>query len=229
MYRTGDLARWLFEGTLEFLGRNDHQVKIRGFRIELGEIEAQLALQPGVRESVVVAREDSPGDQRLVGYVVGAPGEPTPEAAALRQALLRALPEYMVPAAYVVLPALPLTANGKLDRKALPAPEGDAFAQRAYEAPHGETEEALAAIWAELLHLERVGRHDHFFDIGGHSLLITQMITRIRQKWSVNMSMAEVFLHPTLSDLSRVIVDCELSTFDPSELELIISQYRNHA
>ena len=182
-----------------------------------------------MRGAVVVAREDSPGDPRLVAYVVGTAEDPAPEATALRQALLRALPEYMVPAAYVVLPALPLTANGKLDRKALPAPEGDAFAQRTYEVPHGETEQALAAIWAELLHVERVGRHDHFFDIGGHSLLITQMITRIRQKWSVDISLMEVFSHPTLSDLSRVIVDCELSMFEQSELELIISQYRNHA
>ncbi|HEU4885333.1 MAG TPA: amino acid adenylation domain-containing protein, partial [Longimicrobium sp.] len=176
LYRTGDLGRWLADGTLEYLGRNDHQVKIRGFRIELGEIEARLAELPGVREAVVLAREDVPGDQRLVAYVVG-----DADAESLRAHLSTALPEHMVPAAYVRLQALPLTPNGKLDRKALPAPGGEAYAARAFEAPLGEVEEALAEIWAELLGVERAGRRDNFFELGGHSLLAVRMISRVRQ------------------------------------------------
>ncbi|MGO4779327.1 phosphopantetheine-binding protein, partial [Lysobacter sp. 2RAB21] len=150
---------------------------LRGFRVELGEIEAQLARLPGVREAAVIAREDQPGDQRLVAYLVGDEVPDTPE---LRAALARELPDYMVPAAYVMLARLPLTSNGKLDRNALPAPEGDAYAQRAYEEPQGPVETALAQIWAELLQVERVGRQDHFFELGGHSLLALQMTARLQ-------------------------------------------------
>ncbi|MBW8832257.1 MAG: amino acid adenylation domain-containing protein, partial [Burkholderiales bacterium] len=160
LYRTGDLARWRADGTLEFLGRRDHQVKIRGFRIELGEIEARLLAHPAVREAVVLAREDEPGHKRLVAYVVGQPAQPEvqPEVLpeTLRTHLASALPEHMVPAAYVGLDALPLTPNGKLDRRALPAPEDTAFGQLAYEAPHGELEATLASIWSELLGVQRI-------------------------------------------------------------------------
>ncbi|HVG44860.1 MAG TPA: amino acid adenylation domain-containing protein, partial [Longimicrobium sp.] len=178
LYRTGDLGRRRADGTLEFLGRNDFQVKVRGFRVELGEIEARIAAYPGVREAVVLARENVPGDTRLVAYLVGADSV---EADALRASLAERLPEHMVPAAYVRLEALPLTPNGKLDRKALPAPEGDAFARRGYEAPVGETEQALAEIWSELLGVEQAGRWDHFFELGGHSLLAVRVISRVRQ------------------------------------------------
>ncbi|KQB61349.1 MULTISPECIES: amino acid adenylation domain-containing protein, partial [Acidovorax] len=167
LYRTGDLVRWNGEAQLEYLGRLDHQVKIRGLRIELGEVEAQLLAQPEAREAVVVAK-DGPGGVRLVGYVSASAGQ-TIDAASLRERLGEQLPDYMVPSVIVVLESLPLNANGKVDRKALPAPE---FANRAqYEPPQGDVEETLAAIWAEVLRVERVGRHDNFFELGGHSLL----------------------------------------------------------
>ncbi|WP_248764477.1 MULTISPECIES: phosphopantetheine-binding protein, partial [unclassified Pseudomonas] len=181
MYRTGDLGRYLPDGTVEYLGRNDDQVKIRGFRIELGEIEARLAAYPGVKESVVLAREDNPGEKRLVAYVTAQQPETVLEIESLRTHLQGALPEYMVPAAYVQLDALPLTPNGKLNRKALPAPDGGALISREYEAPQGEAETVLAQLWAELLKVERVGRHDNFFELGGHSLLAVTLIERMRQ------------------------------------------------
>ncbi|WP_200943969.1 non-ribosomal peptide synthetase, partial [Lysobacter sp. Root604] len=176
MYKTGDLGRWLPDGTIEYLGRNDFQVKIRGFRIELGEVEAKLSACADVREAVVLAREDVPGDKRLVAYVVPSAGaEPT--GVQLREALQTQLPEYMVPSAFMVLDAFPLTPNGKLDRKALPAPDGSSLVQREYEAPQGEIEQGLAEIWQSLLKIEQVGRHDHFFELGGHSLLAVQLVS----------------------------------------------------
>ncbi|WP_404649007.1 AMP-binding enzyme, partial [Dyella flagellata] len=167
MYRTGDLGRWLPDGTIEFLGRNDFQVKVRGFRIELGEIEARLLAHPQVGEAVVVAREEG-GERRLVAYYTPR-GETAVTGEMLRQQLAQGLPEYMVPAAYVPLARLPLTANGKLDRAALPAPER---AGSGHEPPQGELETALAQIWSELLQVEPIGRRDHFFALGGHSLLV---------------------------------------------------------
>jgi amino acid adenylation domain-containing protein len=203
MYKTGDLARWLPEGNLEFLGRNDHQVKIRGFRIELGEIEARLQKLPGVKEAVVVARED-----QLVAYVVGE-GEGEGETAELREALSRQLPQHMVPAAYVRLDALPLTPNGKIDRKALPSPDADAYTQRAYEPPQGEVETALAGIWAEVLKLERIGRHDNFFELGGHSLLALAVIERMRQA-GLQADARALFTTPMFADFAAATEDMEI-------------------
>ncbi|HEU4884734.1 MAG TPA: amino acid adenylation domain-containing protein, partial [Longimicrobium sp.] len=200
MYRTGDLGRWLPDGTIEFLGRNDFQVKVRGYRIELGEIEARLAEHPAVREAVVLAREDVPGDRRLVAYYVGAEGVE----AELRAHLGERLPEYMVPAAFVALDALPLTANGKLDRRALPAPEGDAYARGSYEAPLGEIETALAEIWTEVLGVDRVGRRDHFFELGGHSLLAIKLIGRMRQA-GLYMDVRALFTTPVLAELALAV------------------------
>jgi amino acid adenylation domain-containing protein len=200
LYRTGDRVRWLADGSVEFLGRTDHQVKVRGFRIEPGEIEARLAEHPEVREAVVLVREDAPGEKRLVAYVAG---DETATAEVLRAHLSDRLPEYMVPAAYVRLDALPLTPNGKVDRKALPAPEGDAFPARGYEAPADETEQAVAAIWAELLGAERVGRRDHFFELGGHSLLAVRVVSRVREALGVEASAREVFERPVLADFAR--------------------------
>ncbi|POP61629.1 AMP-binding enzyme, partial [Pseudomonas syringae] len=165
MYRTGDRGRWRSDGVLEYLGRLDAQVKIRGYRIEPGEVEAQLLRCPGVREAVVIAREDEPGERRLVGYVL--PDETLPDVMVLKERLGEVLPEYMVPGAIVVLEAWPLTPNGKVDRRALPMPDGEAYGQRGYEAPLGEVESLLAGLWSELLQVERVGRHDNFFALGG--------------------------------------------------------------
>jgi amino acid adenylation domain-containing protein len=215
MYRTGDLARWRPDGTMEFIGRTDFQVKVRGFRIELGEIEARLAEHADVREAVVLAREDVPGDRRLVAYVVAS--APV-EADALRAHLGERLPEYMVPAAYVRLDALPLTPNGKLDRKALPAPEGDAYARRGYEAPLGEMEQALAEIWSELLRVERVGRWDHFFELGGHSLIAVRVISRVRAALGVEVALGDVFERPVLADFARGLATAARSELPPIEL-----------
>ena len=199
-YRTGDRARWLPDGELEFLGRIDFQVKVRGYRIELGEIEERLKEHPGVRHAAVLIREDVPGDTRLVAYWAG---DGPADVESLRAHLGERLPQYMVPAAYVRLEQLPLGRTGKLDRKALPAPEGDAFARHGYEAPAGEVEEALAEIWAEVLGIERVGRWDHFFELGGHSLLAVRVISRVRQVLGVEVPLGEVFARPVLSDFAR--------------------------
>lgn len=204
LYKTGDLGRWLADGTLEYMGRNDFQVKVRGFRIELGEIENVLLAMPGIREAIVIARNDNQGDsdsQRLVAYVCG-------EAVAaehLRAELLKHLPEYMVPSAFVHLDALPLTANGKLDRRALPAPGQDALASKVYEAPQGETEEAIAEIWKALLHLDQVGRNDGFLELGGHSLLAVQLLSRLRRKLGTRITLRELFDAPTVRGLASLV------------------------
>jgi thioesterase domain-containing protein/acyl carrier protein len=199
MYKTGDLGRWLPDGNIEFLGRNDFQVKIRGFRIEPGEIEAALAQQPGIAQACVIAREDNPGDKRLVAYVVAAPDRVL-DPAALRRDLERRLPGYMVPAAFVALERLPLTPNGKLDRRALPAPQ---WAGDAYEAPVGEVECLIAEIWREVLALEQVGRQDHFFELGGHSLLAMRLVSQLRQRLGIELSLRALFEAPTLAGLAE--------------------------
>ncbi|HEJ7203498.1 TPA: amino acid adenylation domain-containing protein [Serratia marcescens] len=203
MYRTGDVARYLANGDIEYLGRNDQQVKIRGFRIECGEIEAVLATHPAVREAVVDARAVG-DDKRLVAWVVPAAGVAEETlAGALRQHVSAALPDYMVPSAWVVVAALPLSPNGKLDRRALPEPQG-AQSQAAYEAPQGEHETLLAAIWRELLNVEQVGRHDNFFELGGHSLLAVKLMAQLRRAgWGANVQ--TLFSTPTLSALAQAM------------------------
>jgi amino acid adenylation domain-containing protein len=215
MYKTGDLARYLADGKIEFLGRNDFQVKLRGFRIELGEIEACLARHPGIREAVVVAREDSPGAMRLAAYYTKATTEDTVDAEALRAYLSTMLPDYMAPAAYVALDALPLTSNGKLDRQALPTPEAGAHAAREYEAPIGEIETTLARIWAEALKSESVGRQDNFFDLGGHSLLAVRVTSRVRQALGVEITLTELFARPTPAALARSVRNAARSALPP--------------
>ncbi|MGA2351079.1 MAG: amino acid adenylation domain-containing protein [Terracidiphilus sp.] len=198
MYRTGDLGRWLADGNIEFLGRNDFQVKIRGLRIELGEIEARLMECSAIREAVVIAREDTPGDMRLVAYYTGTEEQGEFGAEQFRSHLSASLPEHMVPAAYVRLQSLPMTPSGKLNRKALPAPKAGAYSTCLYESPQGEIEIKLAALWAEVLKLERIGRHDNFFELGGHSLLAIRLIARVREAIQIELSLAAVFEYPTL-------------------------------
>ena len=195
MYRTGDLVWWGADGQLRYVGRADEQVKIRGYRIELGEVRAALAGLDGVKQAVVIAREDHPGDKRLVGYVTGAA-----EPAAARAALAERLPAYMVPAAVVVIDALPLTVNGKLDRRALPAPEYQDIGQ--YRAPATLTEEILAGIYARVLGVQRVGVEQSFFDLGGNSLSAMRLIAAINTALNADLSVRTLFEAPTVAQLA---------------------------
>ncbi|MEH2032602.1 MAG: non-ribosomal peptide synthase/polyketide synthase [Nostoc sp.] len=205
LYKTGDKARYLPNGELEYLGRIDNQVKIRGFRIELGEIEALLASHPDVWENVVMVREDEPGNKRLVAYVVPKV-EQSPKVAELRRFLKQKLPEYMVPNAFVQLEALPLTANGKIDRRALPIPDNSQIElEDNFVAPTTATEKTLAAIWAEVLGMQQIGINDNFFTLGGHSLIATQIISRIREVFEIEVPLRHIFEAPTIASLTEVI------------------------
>jgi amino acid adenylation domain-containing protein len=204
MYRTGDLARYLPDGNVEFLGRADDQVKIRGFRIELGEIEAALTAAPGVKQAVVMAVEQVGGDKRLAAYVVTDQASSC-TAEELRGYLKQNLPEYMVPTAIVPLAKIPLTANGKVDRKALPAPE--TVQAREFVAPKTAEEEKVARIWEEVFRRERISTDDNFFDLGGHSLMATQVISRIREHFRVELPIRAMFEHPTIAGLANVVAD----------------------
>jgi len=204
LYRTGDLARFLDDGSVEFLGRTDDQVKVRGFRIELGEIEAALGRHPAVQEAIVLAREDEPGDRRLAAYVVFQSRVAAVED--LRRFLAQNLPDYMLPSAFVALDALPLTANGKIDRRALPPPGREQMApESAYAAPGTPFEEIVAEIWGEVLRLEKVSVHDNFFLLGGHSLLVTQVVSRVRDRFEIELPLRCFFESPTVAQMaSRV-------------------------
>lgn len=204
LYRTGDLVHWRSDGKLDFVGRCDEQVKLRGFRIELAEVEAALTSNASVSEAAVLCREDEPGDQRLVGYIVwkDAGGDALEE---LRDHLRRRLPGYMVPTSWVELSALPLTANGKVDRRALPEPGARSGNIDHYIAPSGAIEEQIAAIWSEVLGLERVGAGDSFFDLGGHSLLATQLVSRVRDTLGVELSLRTVFASPTVCSMAGAV------------------------
>jgi acyl carrier protein len=206
MYRTGDLARYREDGNIEFLGRGDDQVKVRGFRIELGEIEAALAAHAAVKQAVVLAREDQEsGEKRLLAYAVLQREKPA-TAEDLRQHLRAQLPDYMVPSAVILLDKLPLNANGKVDRQALPsAEEAGQAQQRSYLAPRTPVEEVVANIWAEVLRLPQVGADDNFFELGGHSLLATQVVSRVREHFRVELALRSLFEKPTVVGLATEI------------------------
>jgi aryl carrier-like protein len=201
LYKTGDVARYLADGNIEFLGRNDFQVKIRGFRVELGEIESRLSQHPTISESAVLAREDVPGEKQLVAYYTRSGAESEISAESLRAHLQETLPDYMVPAAYVMLETFPLTPNGKLDRKALPAPDSTSYTKREYESPRSGIESTIALIWADLLKVERISRHDNFFELGGHSLLIVKLIARMRSE-KLHVDVQALFITSTLAGLA---------------------------
>jgi acyl carrier protein len=203
LYKTGDLSRYLPDGNIEFLGRNDQQIKIRGYRVEPGEIEAEIARHEAVREAAVVVHDDSRGGKRLVGYVVTHAQSPL-TGNELRAYLRDRLPEYMIPATFMTLDEMPLTTSGKVDRRALPAPQQSRpDLDKQYAAPQNEIEQKIAAIWQEVLQVERVGIHDNFFDLGGHSLLILQMQGKLHEQLQSDLSMVEMFKHPTVHSLAE--------------------------
>ncbi|MGG3840811.1 amino acid adenylation domain-containing protein, partial [Paenibacillus thiaminolyticus] len=206
MYRTGDLAKWLTDGTIAYLGRIDHQVKIRGYRIELGEVEAQLLKMASVQEAVAIAREDGDGQPYLCAYIVADKELTSGE---LRSALSQALPGYMVPSCFVQLEHMPLTPNGKIDRKALPAPDGSMETGADYVAPRTAVEAQLAQIWQEVLGLSRIGVKDNFFDIGGHSLRATTLVAKLHKEMGIEMPLREVFQYPTIEQMAEVITGKE--------------------
>jgi len=209
LYRTGDLGRYLSDGNIEFLGRIDDQVKIRGYRIELGEIESVLSGYKGVHQVTVAAREDGSGNKRLVAYVVreeGGEGSEAEFVTVLKTYSANSLPEYMIPSQFVFLEALPLTPSGKVDRKSLPEPEvGQRQVEGTYVSPRTEIEKQLAEIWSQLLRIEQIGIHDNFFQVGGHSLLAIQIVSRIRAIYNVEVSLRVLFESPTIIALAAHI------------------------
>jgi thioester reductase-like protein len=210
LFRSGDLARYLPDGRIELLGRIDHQVKVRGFRIEPGEIECVLCQHPGVRQAIVVAHGDTPESKRLVAYLTGLDPAPAPQE--LRAFLKEKLPEYMVPSSFLMLEALPLSPNGKVDRKALPAPERPrAELSRSFEPPRSDLEKTLAGIWAEVLQLDQVGIRDNFFDLGGHSLALVRVMSRVRDALKVEVPLRHFFEKPTIAELAGLIEDLSRS------------------
>lgn len=240
VYRTGDLARFLPDGNIEFLGRIDQQVKIRGFRIEPGEIESALRTHPGVSEAVVVARQEEGGEKRLVAYVVANHAHAS-SVTDWREHLQARLPDYMMPAAFVPLNAIPLTGNGKVDRNALPAPEDAVDPQAAFVAPRNAVEEVLAGIWTDVLGIRQVGVHGNFFDLGGHSLRATQVISRVRRDLQVEVAMRDLFNAPTISGLAETLMadplrrdavirtaemNLQLSALSEEELEALLARER---
>jgi amino acid adenylation domain-containing protein len=224
LYRTGDLVRWRKNGTLEFIGRIDQQVKLRGFRIELGEVEALLDGHPDVSAAVAIVREDSPGDQRLIAYFVPASGR-TVEDEQLRRLCKARLPPFMVPSGFASVDAFPLTANGKLDRRALSAPDGSRPAlARSYVAPQTPVEQTLVSIWSEILGVARIGLDDDFFDLGGHSLLAVKMLARVQESLDLDLHLHRVFEHSTIRELAATIAVDLLDNAGEDELSSLLAE-----
>ncbi len=223
LYKTGDLVRRLPDGNLEFLGRIDTQIKLRGFRIELAEIEAVLSQHPEIKQVIVIVREDEPGNKYLVAYIVTNNNQSMPSI--LRNFLKEKLPEYMIPAAFVLMAALPLTLNAKIDRRALPAPDiSHRNLEVEFVAPRTPTEQELASIWAEVLRLERVGIHDNFFELGGHSLLATQVISRLQEAFSLDFSLRYLFENPTIAELSQKVIPEQVEQVENDVLAQILGE-----
>jgi acyl carrier protein len=224
LYKTGDRARYLPGGNIEFLGRIDNQVKIRGYRIELGEIETVLTQRSEVRESVVIAREDSAGDKQLVAYIV--PQKSASVTRELRTYLKDKLPGYMVPSAFVVLESFPLTPNGKVDRKALPSPDrNSADSAQVYVAPRNDVDEIIAGIWAEILGIRQIGVHDNFFDLGGHSLKATQVVSRLRRAFHSEIPLRHLFEFPTVAELAVAIRASEKQRVaNPKDIDRLLTE-----
>jgi long-subunit acyl-CoA synthetase (AMP-forming) len=221
LYRTGDLARYRTDGAIEYLGRRDEQVKVRGFRIELTEIEATLNLHQQISESVVMAVSNGSADSHLVAYFVAPENL---ESGAPQEFLRERLPDYMIPAAFIRLPQMPLTPNGKIDRGALPAPAPELLERpTVFVAPETETEKAQAEVWAQLLKLDQVGIEDNFFELGGHSLGATQLVTRIAANFGVELTLAEFFAAPTIKAVSQKIETALLQQTSATELDEMLS------
>jgi amino acid adenylation domain-containing protein len=222
-YKTGDLVRLLPDGNLEFLGRNDFQVKIRGFRIELAEIEARLEQQPGVQQAVVVAQDFQPGDQRLIAYIETG-REEFPTAGMLHSALATQLPDYMLPSHFVFLKALPLTANGKIDRKALPEASLPLAGDAAEDDPRGELEQIIAEAWLEAFGLSRIGRTQNFFELGGHSLTALQIAFRVRQRFQIDFPMQAFVEYPSIGEQARQVEDRLIAQANPELLQQMVAE-----
>jgi amino acid adenylation domain-containing protein len=218
LYRTGDLGRYLPDGSIEYLGRIDNQIKLRGHRIELGEVEAALGQHPQIRECVVVVREDRPGDRRLAAYFVPRPGN-VPRGTDLRRFIKALLPEYMVPASFSKVAALPLLPNGKVDQRALPVPNESTFV-----APRNPMEREVAQIWSEVLRVAEVGIHDDFFELGGHSLIATQLTSRIRKLFQVDLPLRELFAAPTVVELSERITRLQTEHDERGEMDEVLAE-----
>jgi len=222
LYRTGDLARFLPGGNIELLGRIDDQVKLRGFRIEVGEIEAALKQHESVEQAIVVLREDIPGDKRLVGYVVAARGHAV-SAPELRRFVREKLPEYMVPSVIAEIAEVPLLPNGKVNRRVLPAPEPQRQSDEPFVAPVTESERIIADVWKDLLNLQAVGVHDNFFDLGGHSLLVIQLHSRLSKKLGGTLTVLDLFVYPTIHTLAAHVADVRV---DESHVDLDVARDR---
>jgi acyl carrier protein len=224
LYKTGDLACYLPDGNIKFLGRIDHQVKIRGIRVELGEIEALLSQHPDVAQAVAIVREDLPDRQQLVGYVVSN-RERVPTTSELRHFLKQKLPDYMVPSTFMTIESIPLTAGGKMNKRALPVPElGRSGLEVSFILPRTPTEKILAQLWTEVLGVEQVGMQDNFFELGGHSLLATQLVSRIAQTFAANISLRDLFTYSNIADLAELVVARQLDRADSPAIAEILSQ-----